>query len=328
MARESDADKTDLRGPRPFGLGMTIDGYLEGFRRAELDPDETRLVLMCAEAFKGLGMPTSHTTSPVVPFFHVLLADRAFLHRYGGSRVLLAAQSATPYIPERSYLQDAENAIDFIEDPSPGVDPLASSLVRLALLHLREQQRRSPSRDGGALLTRILDACAVHAADAGPSSALKAAERARALYQDLLAALLDVRARLKGDLSAVVAGVRVPESYANRQKESVLLRLRRRPLAFQGQLALMADWMLSSRSPELKKAYTPAEVAKVWYWRIESCFNDVSEHKLLEPTAPKLLEEGADAIIEEVERRLRSAHELVSRKKRPTNRKRTRGKRE
>jgi hypothetical protein len=124
------------------------------------------------------------------------------------------------------------------------------------------------------------------------------------------------RSRVKSGIALpqAVVGLATPKSYAKRQQDSILLRLRRRPLAFRGQLQLMGDWMKRDRSP---KAYTPAEVAKVWYWRIETCFNDVSEHKFSEPMAPKLLEEGADAIIDEVDRRLRSAHELVSRKKRP-----------
>jgi hypothetical protein len=83
----------------------------------------------------------------------------------------------------------------------------------------------------------------------------------------------------------------------------------------------MVDWMKRDRSP---KNYTPAEVAKVWYWRIESCFNEAAERKLSEPSAPTLIAGGADAIIDEVDRRLRSAHELVSRKKRPRAGKRSR----
>jgi hypothetical protein len=323
MDRRSDGGGPGRRGHRPFMPGMTIDRYLDGVRSAELTPDEARLVLRCAEALKGLSVPPSYVTSPVMPFFQVFLADRAFQLRYGRSSALLAAQSSTRYIKDSSYLEDAENAADFIADPSTGVDPFASTVVRQAIRYLQWRQRNSPGRKAGALLTRILSACEVHAADAGSSAAMEAAELGRMLYQDLLTSLVSVRKRRrKGtSLSNAVADVGVPKSYKARQKESVLLRLRRRPLEFRGQLGLMADWMERDIKP---KAYTPAEVAMVWYWRIESCFNEVAGRKLSEPNAPDLIDGGAGAIIEEVDRRLHSAHELVSRKSRPKAEKRSR----
>jgi hypothetical protein len=323
MDRPSDANGPTRRGHRPFMPGMTVDRYLDGVRTAELTPDESRLVLRCAAALKGLSMPPSYATSPVMPFFQMFLADHAFQLRYGRSRALLAAQSSTRYIKDSPYLEDAENVADFIADPSTGVDSFASNTVRQALRYLRWRQRHSPSRKAGALLTRILSACEVHAADAGSSAPQEAAESARTLYQDLLTSLVTVRKRRKNGagLSNAVADVALPKSYKARQKESILLRLRRRPLEFRGQLGLMADWMERDTKP---KAYTPAEVAKVWFWRIEICFNEAAERKLSEPSSPALIDGGADAIIEEVDRRLHSAHELVSRKKRPWAGKRSR----
>jgi hypothetical protein len=299
-----------IRWEQPFRPGLTIEAYLERCRQASLTEEERALVLSIAEAMKALG------GSPVGPIFELFLADRAFRVRYGGSSVVWDSQSPRRWVREDACIDDGANVVDFIQEPPKGVDALASSVVRIVIRKTREHERTRPSRAFGKLFDQLLDALrGRHPPSPEPdTAAYQAAKRNYSLYRELRTALSGVRTLIsKGTpLKAAVESTREPRFYAERRETAYLIRLRRRPLGFHAQLRMMCEWMKSEHEERL----TPSDVAKVWFWRIESCFNEVRNDKLTSPAAAAARGVVAHDLIDEVDAILKAANELLTRKTR------------
>jgi hypothetical protein len=196
------------------------------------------------------------------------------------------------------------------------VDALASSVVRVVIRKIREHERTRPSRAFGKIYAQLLDALrGRHPPSLEPdTAAFQAAKRSYGLYRELRAALTSVRALTSKStsLGAAVESIKEPKSYAERRDAAHLIRLRRRPLGFHVQLRMMCEWMQSRH----EERFTPSDVAKVWFWRIENCFNEVRDEKLTSPADAAASAVVAQDLIDEVDTILKAANELLTRKTR------------